>query len=124
MSRLSNDPRVAKTLANPAGRIGFAAVAGLVLFQTMTGFRAVVDMMLAWQEHVVDRGGRELPTDDEPAAITRWMPDGYIECRACFATIDQRATICPACRTEAPTPADPLLDEEVADDGEAQTLVP
>jgi hypothetical protein len=52
-SLIEDDDRVAKLLAKPAGRIVFAAAFGVMFFESVNQFRAMVDMAAAWNRHVV-----------------------------------------------------------------------
>jgi hypothetical protein len=74
---LADDDRVAKLLSTRAGQLGFAAVAGVLILETVTQLRAVVEMGAAWQRHVVGPARRRnleemraagvIDTEDQPA---------------------------------------------------------
>ena len=57
-----DDPKVARVLRHPAGRVAFAALFGFTFFETVSSFRALTEMAAAWERHVTNPA---LPAGDE-----------------------------------------------------------
>jgi hypothetical protein len=107
MAKLRDDPRTVKLISTGRGRLVFTLIAGGALLQAVTAVKFLGEVIDVWTAHT-DATGAPLPPG-EPTPALPSLQDLYDECWRCYLTVDRRAEVCPACRTER-TP-NPIVDD-------------